>query len=98
MPRGPEGENMAFAYHVKVILPSGRARIHEAGCKFCRNGQGMKNQDKGTGPTYWHPPYPTPGFRTVAEAQDYVDGLSSRYVDIGKCPYCMKGQVDAERP
>jgi hypothetical protein len=55
----------------------------------------MENQDKGTGPTYWHPPYPAPGFRTIAEAKGYVAGLSSRYADTGQCPYCMKGLVDA---
>jgi hypothetical protein len=86
------------AYHVKVIPPSGRARIHDAGCKYCNAGQGMENQDKGTGPTYWHPPYPEPGFRTIAEAQGYVHGLGSRYEDTGQCPYCMKEQVDAPRP
>jgi hypothetical protein len=86
------------AYHVKVIPPSGRARIHEASCKFCRDGQGMENQDKGSGPTYWQPPYPVPGFRSIAEAKGYMDGLGSRYTDTGQCPYCMNGLVDAERP
>lgn len=95
MPRGHKGESPILAYHVKVIPPSGRARIHEAGCKFCRSGQGMENQDKGTGPTFWHPPYPAPGLRTIAEAKEYVAGLSSRYTDVGQCPYCMKGLVDA---
>lgn len=70
-----------MAYHVKVIPPSGRARIHEASCKFCRDGQGMENQDKGTGPTYWQPPYPVPGFPTIAEAKRYVLSLGSRYID-----------------
>jgi hypothetical protein len=55
----------------------------------------MENQDKGTGPTYWHPPYPAPGFGTISEAQQYVDGLGSRYDDTGRCQYCMKGLVDA---
>ena len=84
-----------MAYHVKVIPPSGRARIHEGSCKFCRDGQGMENQDKGTGPTYWKPPYPTPGFKTVAQAWAVMNDLGSRYEDTGECPYCMKGAVDA---
>lgn len=84
-----------MAYHVKVIPPSGRARIHKGSCKFCRDGQGMENQDKGTGPTYWKPPHPAPGFQTVAEAQGFMRGLGSRYKDTGKCSYCMKGEADA---
>jgi len=35
------------------------------------------------------------GLRTVAEAQGFMDGLGSRYEDTGKCPYCMKGAIDA---
>lgn len=83
-----------MAYHVKVIPPSGRARIHEGACKFCRDGQGMENQDKGTGPTYWHPAYPAPGFPTIAQATGFMSDLGPRYVDTGRCPYCMKGLVD----
>jgi len=78
------------SFHVKVIPPAGRARIHEGSCKFCRDGQGMKNQDKGTGPTYWRPAYPAPGFLTIAEATRFMDSLGPRYTDIGQCPYCMK--------
>ena len=78
-------------YHVKVIPPSGRARIHEGSCKFCRDGQGMENQDKGTGPTYWRPEYPTRGFTTIDDAERFMGGLGPRYKDIGKCSYCMKG-------
>jgi hypothetical protein len=55
----------------------------------------MENQDKGTGPTYWYPAYPTPGLRTIAEATEFMNGLGSRYSNTGKCPYCMKGLVDA---
>lgn len=80
-------------YHVKVIPPSGRARIHEGSCKFCRDGQGMENQDKGTGPTYWHPEYPTPGFMTIVDAERFMAGLGPRYKDTGKCSYCMRGSV-----
>jgi hypothetical protein len=84
-----------MAYHVKVIPPSGRARIHEGSCKFCRDGQGMENQDKGTGPTYWHPPHPQPGFETIAQARDFMESRGPRYQDTGRCQYCMKGLVDA---
>lgn len=52
----------------------------------------MENQDKGTGPTYWHPPFPTPGFQTIAEARAYMEGLGPRYEDTGECSYCMRGQ------
>lgn len=83
-----------MGYHLKVIPPSGRARIHEGSCKFCRDGQGMENQDKGTGPTYWKPPYPMPGFETISEAQRAMAGLGDRYRDTGPCQYCMKGLVD----
>ncbi len=84
-----------MSYYVKVIPPSGRARVHEGACKFCRDGQGMENQDKGTGPTYWQPRYPSPGFQTIAQAKEYMDGLSARYKDTGHCSYCLKGLVDA---
>lgn len=82
-------------YFVKVIPPSKRARIHTGDCKFCRDGQGMENQDKGTGPTYWHPAHPTPGFQTVAKAKDYMMTLGPRYDDIGFCSYCMREHTNA---
>ncbi len=84
-----------MGYHVKVIPPSGRARIHDGSCKFCRDGLGMENQDKGSGPTYWHPAYPAPGLQTIAEAKSFMGSLGARYEDIGLCQYCMKGLVDA---
>ncbi len=80
-----------MSYYVKVIPPSGRARVHEGSCKFCRDGQGMENQDKGTGPTYWQPRHPSPGFKTIAQADEYMGGLGARYQDTGHCSYCMKG-------
>ncbi len=79
-----------MAYFVKVIPPSGRARIHDGGCKFCRDGQGMENQDKGTGPTYWHPAYPSPGLPTAGLAREFMAKLGPRYTDTGECPYCMR--------
>ncbi len=79
-----------MAYFVKVIPPSGRARIHVGDCKFCRDGQGMENQDKGSGPTYWQPRYPSPGFPTVAVAKEFMASLGPRYEDVGACSYCMK--------
>lgn len=79
-----------MAYFVKVIPPSGRARIHAGDCDHCRHGRGQKNQDKGSGPTFWQPKFPDPGYLSVAEAQAFVDGLGSRYTDTGHCPYCMK--------
>ena len=82
-----------MAYFLKVIPPSGRARIHEGDCKFCRNGQGMENQDKGTGPTYWYPPYPYPGFQTVPEAKAHMERLGPRYSDTGLCAYCMPRHI-----
>ena len=84
-----------MSYHVKVIPPSGRARIHQGSCKFCRDGQGMENQDKGTGPTYWKPAFPEPGFPTIADASKVMDGLGPRFKDTGLCSYCMKEQPDA---
>jgi hypothetical protein len=92
-----QGMEGIVAYHVKVIPPSGRARIHEASCKFCREGQGMENQDIGEGPTYWYPPYPTAGFNSIADAQSYRDDLGSRYTDVGMCQYCLKERADAHR-
>ena len=81
-----------MAFFVKVIPPSGRARIHAGECKFCRDGQGMENQDKGSGPTYWQPAYPRSGFERFAEAKAFMDSLGSRYEDTGSCTYCMRGQ------
>jgi hypothetical protein len=76
-------------YFVKVIPPGRRARIHSGDCKFCRDGQGMENQDKGSGPTYWHPAYPSPGL-SFESAHDYMAALGDRYDDTGRCPYCMR--------
>ena len=84
-----------MAYFVKVIPPSGRARIHAGSCKFCRDGQGMENQDRGTGPTYWYPAYPKPGLATPAEASAFMGGLGDRYEDTGECSYCMKDRTNA---
>ena len=81
--------NGGMTFFIKVITPSNRARIHAGECKFCRDGQGMENQDIGTGPTYWHPAYPTAGI-TLAEAEQFMSGLGPRYTDVGKCQYCMK--------
>jgi len=78
-----------MSYFVKVIPPSQRARIHNGECKFCRDGQGMENQDKGTGPTYWEPAFPASGL-SLADAERFMAGLGPRYTDTGKCPYCMK--------
>lgn len=82
-----------MAYFVKVIPSSGRARIHVGDCKFCREGQGMEKQDKGTGPTYWHPKHPSPGLTTIAEAHAFMISLGPRYGDIGPCQYCMRDQA-----
>ncbi len=82
-----------MAYFVKVIPPSKRARIHIGECKFCRDGKGMENQDKGTGPTYWYPAYPSPGLETLAGAKKYMAGLGQRYDDTGLCSYCMKEEI-----
>ncbi len=81
-----------MAYFVKVIPPSGRARVHEGDCQFCRDGRGMENQDKGTGPTYWEPAYPAAGFKAVAEAKAFMASLGPRYDDTGLCSYCMREQ------
>lgn len=79
-----------MAYYVKVIPPHGRARIHAGECKHCREGRGQVTQDKGTGPTYWKPPYPMTGFASYMEARAFMNGLGPRYKDIGDCPYCMR--------
>lgn len=79
-----------MAFFVKVIPPSGRARIHSGECKFCRDGRGMENQDKGHGPTYWQPASPTQGFTTLQSARNFMAGLGERYEDTGECQYCMK--------
>ena len=94
-PGGASPYHRGMAYFVKVIPPSGRARVHGGDCKFCRDGRGMENQDKGTGPTYWNPAHPTPGFQTVAEAISFMGSLGPRYRDTGLCPYCMKEHARA---
>lgn len=82
-----------MSYFVKVIPPSGRARIHTGECKFCRDGRGMENQDKGSGPTYWKPAHPELGFLTAGEAKVFMQGLGPRYRDVGLCQYCMRGEA-----
>jgi hypothetical protein len=90
-PGGPAAYHHGMAFFVKVIPPSKRARIHTGACQFCRDGQGMENQDKGgSRPTYWHPAYPSPGLASLKEAEAFVTDLGPRYADTGKCPYCMK--------
>lgn len=85
-----------MAFHVKVIPPSGRARVHDGSCKFCRDGRGMENQDKGTGPTYWHPPYPQAGFGNVEQASKWMtSALGSRYQDVGLCSYCLSKSANS---
>ncbi len=79
-----------MGYFVKVIPPSGRARVHSGECKFCCEGKGMENQDKKTGPTYWYPAFPSLGFPKASQAREYMAGLGPRYRDTGECPYCMK--------
>lgn len=85
-----------MSFFVKVIPPSGRARIHSGECKFCREGQGMENQDKGTGPTYWQPKYPDAGFETLTAAKSFMASLGDRYGDTGLCPYCMRDKLVPE--
>ncbi|RCW22036.1 hypothetical protein DFR48_109150 [Ciceribacter lividus] len=82
-----------MAYFVKVIPPNKRARVHTGECKFCRDGQGMENQDKGTGPTYWYPCYPNPGLETLASAKEYMASLGLRYDNTGLCTYCMREEI-----
>lgn len=77
-----------MAYFVKVIPPSKRARIHGGECRHCRDGRGQEGQDKGSGPTYWKPAYPMPGFETLAEAQQFMADL--HYGDIGACLDCQR--------
>jgi hypothetical protein len=50
----------------------------------------MENQDKGKGPTYWHPAYPSAGL-SLPDARAYMGSLGERYVDTGECHYCMRG-------
>lgn len=83
-----------MAYFVKVIPPSGRARIHTGECDHCNDGLGQVNQDKGGGPTYWQPGHPNPGYSTVSEAEAFMASLPPRYTDTGKCPYCMKNPTE----
>lgn len=82
-----------MSYFVKVIPPSKRARIHRGDCRYCRDGQGMLNHDKGTGPTYWHPAFPKPGFESPAQAKTFMASLGPRYDDTGSCQYCMRGEA-----
>jgi hypothetical protein len=79
-------------YFVKVIPPHRRARVHAGGCKFCRDGRGMENQDKGTGPTYWFSAFPAAGLETIAEARQYMDALGGHYTDTGECPILQEGE------
>lgn len=71
------------SFYVKVIPPSGRARVHQSGCRHCRNGQGQKNQDKGSGPTRWDGPFPS-----YQQAKAFMDALGPRYKDVGPCQDC----------
>lgn len=71
------------SFYLKVIPPSGRARIHKSGCRHCRDGQGQENQDKGTGPTRWEGP-----FQTFQQAQAGMNALGPRYRDVGPCQDC----------
>ena len=80
-----------MAFFVKVMPttgPRGRVRVHAGGCPDCREGQGQVNQDKRSGPTYWEPAYPVPGFATLAEAEIFMAALDLG--DPGLCKKCEK--------
>lgn len=71
------------SFHLKVIPPIGRARIHKSNCRHCNYGKGQVNQDKGSGPTRWEGPY-----NTYREAKAAMDALGKRYKDVGPCQDC----------
>lgn len=73
-----------MTYFVKVIPPSKRARIHDSECRHCRNGEGQKNQDKSSGPTYWSDPFPD-----LDQANKFMSDLGARYLDVGLCLDCL---------
>lgn len=82
-----------MAFFVKIIPPSKRARVHSGECDHCRDGQGQKNQDKGSGPTRWYPSYPNPGI-ALADAEAHMSDLPG--YDTGRCHYCQqRGAFDA---
>jgi hypothetical protein len=69
-----------FVFHA---TPMSRARIHDGGCKHCRDGQGQENQDKnGSGATGWDGP-----FETLSAAELFMSKF--RFKDTGRCKYCL---------
>lgn len=70
-------------FYLKVIPPSGRARVHRSECKHCNGGLGQYNQDKGGGPTRWEGPFPS-----YILAADAMKRLGARCADVGPCRDC----------
>jgi hypothetical protein len=70
-----------YVYH---STPMRRARVHFGDCAYCRNGQGMENQDKnGSGATGWDGP-----FATLEKANAKMASL--KFENVGRCKYCLE--------
>jgi F-type H+-transporting ATPase subunit beta len=68
-------------YYVYEDLPTSRARIHRANCRFCNHGNGLhglrNDQD-----CRWHGPY------TTLEEASRVMGHTGRK-NTGVCTFCL---------
>jgi hypothetical protein len=74
-------------FFVSHMSPHKRARIHNASCPDCRNGQGQEGQHRtGSGATGWDGP-----FATLAEAELFMKERFSHFDDTGKCGRCKPG-------
>jgi hypothetical protein len=78
-----------MALYVKAILATKRSRIHDGGCRHCRNGQGLQQQPVVRRcRAYWRPSYPQAGYATLAEAQGVLADLG--FANAGICADCLR--------
>lgn len=73
-------------YYVSQAAPHSRARLHDASCSHCRDGQGQEGQHRTGAAMRWHGP-----FDTLAKAEQFMARQFGHYKDTGKCGHCKPG-------
>jgi hypothetical protein len=75
-------------FYVFRAPPPRRARLHLGSCLYCRNGKGVKDQDKGRASfTSWEGP-----FATLTEAEARM--ATYNFDDVGRCGYCLPSTAE----
>lgn len=79
-----------MGFFVCQAIPQRRARVHRAGCPYCRSGQGRWSA---------HPPLTTTAwsqkFENFIDARTYMLEHFSDYRDVGACERCRPDLGDS---